>query len=170
MKIETERLTLLPLSDDQLVLYFQPNHKFEEEFNLKQNDRLIPEDLLEALNQTLIPNLKDKSRNYLYNTLWTIIDKKQNEVVADFCFKGDPNDMGEIEIGYGTYEAFKGKGYMTEAIKAVTEWALDDPNVTTILAETKMTNLASHRVLQKNNFKEYKQDRNMIWWKCGKNK
>jgi len=37
--------------------------------------------------------------------------------VADVCFQGEPNEIGEIEIGYGTYKQHQGKGYMTEAVK-----------------------------------------------------
>ncbi len=86
-------------------------------------------------------------------------------MVADVCFKGMPNAAGEIEIGYGTYDEFQGKGFMTEALGAMIEWAFSQPGVKTMLAETDQTNEASHRTLLKNNFKQDKEVDKMIWWK-----
>ena len=89
-------------------------------------------------------------------------------MVADLCFKGGPNAKGEIEIGYGTYPPFTGKGYMTDAIQVLVNWAFEQPGVKTILAETESTNTASHRTLEKNNFSPFKVKGEMIWWRLNK--
>jgi RimJ/RimL family protein N-acetyltransferase len=57
---------------------------------------------------------------------------------------------------------------MTEAIGAVTQWALKQPEVQAILAETDINNIASHRTLSKNSFTVYKEVENMIWWRLNK--
>ena len=44
-----------------------------------------------------------------------------------FCFKGFGDD-GVIEIGYGLKEEYRHHGYMTEAVKVITEWALSQEN------------------------------------------
>ena len=36
-------------------------------------------------------------------------------MIGDLCMVGEPNADGEIEIGYGTYEQFQGKGFMTKS-------------------------------------------------------
>jgi [ribosomal protein S5]-alanine N-acetyltransferase len=168
MRLETKRLVIFPLSYDQLVLYLQENNKLEEELNLKSGNENIPQELLDAFNETILPAVADTTKNYLYSTLWTIVSKEMNQMVADLCFKGEPNESGEIEIGYGTHDEFKGKGFMTEAIGAISAWAFSQPNVKTIVAETDQSNLASHRTLAKNNFKPYKKVESMIWWKLEK--
>jgi RimJ/RimL family protein N-acetyltransferase len=122
---------------------------------------------MDALKETILPAVFS-SNNYLYSTLWTIVHKEKNQMVADFCFKGTPGQAGEIEIGYGTYEEFQGQGLMTEALGAMIEWAFRQPNVNTILAETDQSNEASHKILTKNNFKQYKVVDAMIWWKLEK--
>lgn len=39
------------------------------------------------------------------------------------------SDEEVIEIGYGLKEEYRHYGYMTEAVKAITEWALSQENV-----------------------------------------
>lgn len=152
MKIETERLVILPLSYPQLVKYKLNDNCLEEELKLNPTSRVISPELIEALEQTIMPAVADKSRNYLFSTLWTIILKAENKMVGDLCFVGEPNASGEIEIGYGTYAEFQGKGYMAEAVGCMVKWAYSQPAVKSVIAHTDFGNKASCRVLEKNNF------------------
>ena len=88
----------------------------------------------------------------MFSTLWTIILRSTNRMVADLCIVDEPNENGEIEIGYGTYAAEQGKGYMTEAVGGIIQWAKQQPTVKTIVAGTDKTNIASYTILQKNGF------------------
>ena len=108
--------------------------------------------LKEALVQTILPNVADTSKDYLFSTLWTVISKGDNQMVADLCIVGEPNAEGEIEIGYGTYDEFQNKGFMTEAVAGIIEWAYTQAGVKSILASTEKTNTPSFRVLEKNMF------------------
>jgi [ribosomal protein S5]-alanine N-acetyltransferase len=114
--------------------------------------RTISPELKEALEQTILPNVADTSKNYLFSTLWTAISKEENKMIGDLCIVGEPNDQGEIEIGYGTYDEFQGKGFMTEMVAGMIRWAKMQPLVKAVIASTSKTNTASFRVLQKNNF------------------
>ncbi|WP_347049134.1 GNAT family N-acetyltransferase [Flavobacterium olei] len=80
------------------------------------------------------------------------------------CFVGEPNSAGEVEIGYGTYETFRKKGYMTEAVGGIIDWAGKQPNIKTIVASTDKTNQASSSVLEKNNFLKIGQTENLNNW------
>src|SRR5664279_6134277 len=110
--IETERLILKPLTYEQLIKYTRLDKSLETELNLNTTSRTISSELKEALEQTILPNVADPNKNYLFSTLWTVILKEENKMVGDLCFVGEPNENGEIEIGYGTYDEFKKKGYM----------------------------------------------------------
>ena len=168
MHLTTGRLLIVPLSYEQLVMYLKGDGKLEEMLNLEKAPYVIPQDLLDALNEVILPSVADRASNYLYFTLWTIISKEFNQRVGDICFKGEPNNRGEIEIGYGTYEKFQGMGFMTEAVKAMTDWAFDQPGVTAVIAETDLLNVASQRILKKNNFIQYKIVDKMKWWRLRK--
>jgi [ribosomal protein S5]-alanine N-acetyltransferase len=150
--IETGRLILKPLTYEQLVKYARCDDSLEEELHLNKTSRTISPELKEALEQTILPNVADEGRNYLYSTLWTAISKADNKMVGDLCIVGEPNDLGEIEIGYGTYDEFQNKGFMTEIVSGIIKWAKTQPEVKSILASTEKTNHASFKVLEKNNF------------------
>jgi RimJ/RimL family protein N-acetyltransferase len=37
--------------------------------------------------------------------------RKENTVVGSACFKGEPDENHQVEIGYGTDEKFRNRGY-----------------------------------------------------------
>ena len=76
---------------------------------------------------------------------------KSGEIIGDYCFKGLSED-GVVEIGYGLYPTWWGKGYATEAVIAAVNWAYEQPGVKMVEAETDIDNLASKRVLEKVGF------------------
>jgi len=163
--IETDRLILKPLTYDQLVKYAKCDNSLEEELNLNKTSRTISEELKEALENTILPNVADHTKNYLYSTLWTAISKTENKMIGDLCIVGEPNEEGEIEIGYGTYDEFQGQGYMTEIVRGMIEWAKTQPIVKAMIASTDKINIASSRVLEKNSFIKIGETETSFNWK-----
>jgi len=163
--IETDRLILIPLSYDQLLKYIKADNTLERELNLNKTTRTISVELKEALEQTILPNVADSTKDYLYSTLWTVISKKDNTMVGDICMVGEPNVNGEIEIGYGTYEEFRGQGFMTEAVSGLVKWAESQPRVYSVIASTNKDNIASFTVLKRNNFKKIGETEELFNWK-----
>lgn len=163
--IETERLIIKPLTYEQLVKYTKCDNSLETELNLNTTSRKISLELKEALEQTILPNVADKTKNYLYSTLWTAISKAENKMIGDLCIVGEPNTAGEIEIGYGTYDEFRGKGFMTEIVSGIIEWANTQQKVKAIIASTNKTNSASFKVLEKNNFVKINETEELFHWK-----
>lgn len=163
--IETERLILKPLSYLQLLKYIQADNSLEKELNLNKTSRTISLELKEALEETILPHVADANRNYLYSTLWTIISKADNKMVGDLCFVGEPNANGEVEIGYGTYDEFQSRGFMTEAVVGMIKWAKQQPDVKAITASTDKTNVASYTILEKNNFEKTGESDELFHWR-----
>jgi ribosomal-protein-alanine N-acetyltransferase len=74
---------------------------------------------------------------------------KEKQVGAGMLgFKGFPDENGATEIGYGIDPAYQGKGYMSEAIQALIDWAFTHPFCSVITA-TDVENPASARLLEK---------------------
>ena len=167
--IETKRIKLVPLSSDQLIIYINDYQLLEKELGLNHTERIISTELKEALQVNILPSVKNKNDNYLFSTLWTVIDKEHNRMVADICFKGEPDDDGEVEIGYGTYNEYQGKGFMTETIKAISKWVFKQEKVKYIYAETDKKNNASEKVLVRNNFIKVGEKNNLYLWKLYRN-
>lgn len=163
--IETKRLILKPLTYNQLVKYIKADNSLEIELNLNETSRTISPALKEAFEQTILPNVADTTKNYLYSTLWTAISKEANKMIGDVCFVGEPNSDGEIEIGYGTYEEFQKKGFMTEAVGGMITWAKSHPKIFSIIASTEKDNIGSFTILLKNNFIKTGETETLFNWK-----
>jgi len=163
--IETDRLILLPLTYEQLVQYARCDLSLERSLNVKEISRTISAELREALEHTIMPHVADTSRNPLFSTLWTAIEKTEHCMIGDLCILGEPLDNGEIEIGYGTYDAFQGKGFMTEMVGGIIAWARTQPEVRSIRASTDQSHIASCRVLQKNGFILQGETAHSLHWK-----
>lgn len=163
--IETERLILNPLNYDQLLKYIKADNSLEIELNLHETSRTISPELKEAFEQTILPNVADSTKDYLYSTLWTVISKEANKMVGDICIIGEPNSDGEIEIGYGTYEEFQKKGFMTEAVGGMITWAKSQPKIFSLIASTEKENIGSFTILLKNNFLKIGETETLFNWK-----
>lgn len=82
--------------------------------------------------------------------IW-MIERKDGTHIGDLCFKGITEEAA-TEIGYGIDEAFQNCGYATEAVSALTQWALAQSCITAVVAQTEEGNTASQRVLSKAGF------------------
>jgi RimJ/RimL family protein N-acetyltransferase len=161
--IETERLILRPLNHRQLEKYIKLDNSLEQDLKVNRSTREISPDLMEALEYFIIPNVANPLKNHLFFTLWTMIWKEKNCLVGDLCFVGEPNEFGEVEIGYGTYENYRNMGFMSEAVSGMINWF--KPYLNAVLASTEKDNPASAKVLTNNNFTNYDQDERLLHWR-----
>ena len=136
MRVETERMYLYPLSDEEMRLVIEN----ESDSEMKQ-----------AYTEMLEGSLSNSDKRIWY-AIWNMELKDESGIIVDdFCFKGLSDD-GVIEIGYGLKEEYRHYGYMTEALKAITEWALSQESVKQVEAETDAENIASQKVLLQSGF------------------
>lgn len=132
--IETKRLRLYPASQKQM-----------EEFIETQTVDVLKAAYTEMLNGCLA-----KPAQWEWYAIW-MIELKNGTHIGELCFKGLSSE-GIAEIGYGINDEYQGQGYASEAVKAVSEWAFQQPDVTALEAETDDENIASKRVLEKCGF------------------
>ena len=136
MRVETERMYLYPLSDEEMRLVIEK----ESDSEMKQ-----------AYTEMLEGSLSNPDKRIWY-AIWNMELKDDPEtIVGDFYFKGFGDD-GVVEIGYGLKEEYRHHGYMTEAVKVITEWALSQESVKQVEAETDAENIASQKVLLQSGF------------------
>jgi RimJ/RimL family protein N-acetyltransferase len=74
------------------------------------------------------------------------------ETIGSIGFFGPPDEHGTVMLGYGLAEQARGFGYATEALRGLIVYAFSHPEVTQIVADTDLDNVASHRVLEKTGF------------------
>lgn len=130
----TKRLTIRILSDEEM-----------RELISREQD----EEMKAAYTQMLEGSVRFPEQRQWY-AVWDIC-LHSGERVGDLCFKGLLPE-GTVEIGYGFLPEFWGRGYATEAVRAMTQWASQQPGVKQIEAETEPGNAASQRVLEKAGF------------------
>ena len=136
MRIETERLVCSPLSDHEM-----------KKLIVNEKDPELKKAYSEMLQGCL-----DEPENRVWHAVWRMeVKHSPGTVAGDFSFKGLRED-GMAEIGYGLREEYRGRGYMTEALKAAVRWALAQKGVSRVEAETEPENTASQRVLLRAGF------------------
>ena len=134
MVIETKRLSIHMASRNEMLRYIE-----------EQTD-----DILKAAYQEMLQGCLDHLNQWEWYSIWRI-ELKDGTHVGDLSFKG-LNADGSVEIGYGIKEDHQGHGYATEAVNAAVMWALRQPGVTRVEAETEPDNSVSQRVLEKCGF------------------
>ena len=134
MTIETTRLIIHTASQEEMLKIIG-----------SQKD-----DILKTAYQQMLQGCLDHPKQWVWYAVW-IIKCKDGSLVGDLCFKG-VNDDGSVEIGYGIKETHQGQGYATEAVNAAVAWALQQPGITCVEAETEPGNNASQRVLERCGF------------------
>ena len=162
-------LELLPLTLPQLKKYLANDFSLEKELFFELLPRQLSADLKDALENSIIPAVEAATGDYFFSTLWTIIDRDQNAMVGDMCFYGPPDECGETELGYGTHEQFRNKGYMTEAVRLLILQAKKRKELQCINASTEISNPASGTVLKNNGFMVTDESGYLIHWKLSLN-
>lgn len=107
-------------------------------------------DILRAAYTEMLDGCLAHPEQWEWYAIW-MIELKDGTHIGELCFKGLAEN-GSAEIGYGIAEEHQGHGYATEAVSALTGWALSQPGVMSITAETESSNIASQKVLNRAGF------------------
>ena len=67
--VETERLIIKPLTHKQLLKYMRADNSLEAELNLKSAARTISTELKDAMEHTILPNVRYKQKLFVFNSL-----------------------------------------------------------------------------------------------------
>jgi RimJ/RimL family protein N-acetyltransferase len=84
--------------------------------------------------------------------VFALVREEDGRAVGGIGFHGCPDEEGRVEIGYDLVEGARGQGYATEAVTALTEWALARADVDVVLATIEHDNAASQRVVARAGF------------------
>lgn len=90
--------------------------------------------------------------------MYVLVRREDGRAVGAMGFHGVPDESGRVEIGYDLVEGARGHGYATEALRALSAWALDRPEVRTVVANVERDNLPSQNVLARAGFTQVAED------------
>lgn len=161
--IATERLELLPLTGRQMRLWAGDLPALERELGCAYAGEPLEGFFLDIVRAQAEKTVLDEE-NWLYHTFWMLLRRQDRIVVGSADFKKPPNQRGEVEIGYGLGERFWHNGYMAEAVRGMSRWALAQPGITAVVAETEPDNIPSQNVLKRCGFCRCGQEQSR-WWR-----
>lgn len=98
---------------------------------------------------------------------WQIRERVSGLLIGGAGFKGAPNETGMVEIGYGLAPQARGRGFATEAVRALVFHAFAR-GATAVTAEVDVGNEASARVVAACGFTacEVEAGADVRWWRC----
>ena len=144
--LESERLLFRKLTDadapEILALRGKP-----------ETMRFIPRPLLTDIGSALahIKTINDKIEENL-DINWAVTEKDNDKCIGIMGFYRTEPEHFRTEIGYIILPQYWGKGYVTEAVQTLLDFAFNSLNLHSVGAVIDSRHKASERVLQKNGF------------------
>ncbi|WP_295717602.1 GNAT family N-acetyltransferase [Mucilaginibacter sp.] len=170
--IESERLKLMSLTHEQLLLLRQDRALMEISIGLTPSFMLVEPfyyaEIIDALDNFWLPNTLAHPEKYLWYTDWELVLKSANTSVGGMGFAGYPNENGEAEIGYMIDGNHHNKGFATEALKTMIAWAFTHQFVKAIIVHTYADNLPSCRLLDKCGFEQVEDVEGLLTYRLEK--
>ena len=149
--LESDRLLLKPLSYKELS--FINSNEIERIENLIEPEAIF--DFVKLAISKKLEKMKNvDEENHEWYTYWLIIDKPNQKGVGFIGFKGVLDENGFSEVGYSIASSCRRKGYMTEALSMLINWASNFENCKGITAKKVLKgNIGSNNVLKNCKFK-----------------
>ncbi|WP_239256178.1 GNAT family N-acetyltransferase [Listeria ilorinensis] len=85
---------------------------------------------------------------------WVIQQKESPNLIGTVCLWNFDEEKQLADLGYELFPAFQKKGLMTEAVQAVIAFSFDRLGLKQLFAVTNPANIASCKLLEKNNFEQ----------------
>ncbi|PKP38242.1 MAG: hypothetical protein CVT98_05265, partial [Bacteroidetes bacterium HGW-Bacteroidetes-15] len=119
MKLKSSRIDILPLNLEELEVFVKSRDDFEKKKGLTISGKILSEAYCEEITEmvTRIPlNWSTKNNDYLFYTLWVMVERSLQRIIGLFTFNGKPNSNGEVEVFFSIEESYRRHGYATEVM------------------------------------------------------
>lgn len=140
-QIETQRLLLRKPDMDDAPLAFEG---WTQDAEVTRYLTWHPHQRVEQTGEFIRRCIVDWGRGSRFPYVITIKDGTKLVGMIDPRIEGH-----KLGIGYGLARSHWGKGYMTEATRAIIDWALQQEEIYRVYATTDVENIGSQRVLEK---------------------
>jgi ribosomal-protein-alanine N-acetyltransferase len=144
--LEGEKITFKALSIDDV----QEIHKYASD---KEVSQFIGWDLMNTLNETRehieIMLKRESAGTHLYAS---IVLKSTQAIVGTAMIFNFDQEANQAEIGYVFHKDHWGKGYGTESVALMSDFAFESLNLHKLHARVVDANIGSARILEKNKY------------------
>ncbi|MCW4784717.1 GNAT family N-acetyltransferase [Enterobacter chuandaensis] len=144
MELETPRLKLEPYNDS----HYEGLRVMDSDSGVM---RYITGGIVKTPEETWEGIRRVQARWDKYNfSWWAIKEKTSGAIVGAACLQHLANvDGAPLEIGWRLVPEYNGKGYATEAAKAIIDYAVERIGATYLVAVADPENIPSQRVMQR---------------------
>lgn len=148
---EMDRLAVRRFRDEDAPLLFQ----YSQEACTKEQ---LPDEVLDSLEDTeeRLKFFRENYKSKTYPLVYAVALKDTGLLIGHTGFSSIGG--GNIEIEYAIATAHQGKGYASELIKPLAQWALDNLSVRRVYGIVKASNIPSWRCLEKAGFTLLKEE------------
>jgi ribosomal-protein-alanine N-acetyltransferase len=146
--LRTSHLLLVPLTLTQLKLCLRNLPALEAELGYSISRDVLTDRVRNAIRKKIAKMNFSEETHHPWQTYWLVVLSAENFGAGLAGFKGIPNESGSTEIGYGIDPSYQNKGYTSEAVRVLVDWALQHPFCKIVTATT-VENPASRRLLEK---------------------
>ena len=150
--IETAHLLLRPYRAEELLALIERPETFESLTGFPASPALRGFMVSDDVSPAWTASLRTIHGPDPWRLGFGAIDKETRTVIGAASFKGPADATGMVEIAYGIVPSFEGRGYATEAARALIDFAQKNEQVRQIIAHTMPEPNASTRVLKKCGF------------------
>jgi len=146
--LQSDRLTFRKLTNDDAPEIIQLRGN-------KETMKFIPRPLVTTLEEALahIKMINDKIDDNV-DINWAVTEKGSDKCIGIMGFYRTQPEHYRTELGYMIMPEYWGKGYVTEAVKTLLDFAFNTLNFHSVEAVIDARHQASERVLIKNGFRK----------------
>jgi len=158
MKILTERLILESMTPEM----FKGLSRLQT-YNEYKCCKAWPKAIIKAMIKQDLKRYR-KYPELMKWSVWLIFRASDKVCIGDIGFKGTPDINGAVEIGYSVDAQARKLGYGCEAVKGLTDYALEHGQVSIVQADCLKDNAPSIRILEKVGYKKINEDSKYFYW------
>ena len=100
--------------------------------------------------------------------VFALVRREDGRAIGGIGFHGVPDEEGRTEIGYDLTEPARGNGYATEALRALSDWALARDDVRPLFATIERDNTPSQSVVTRAGFRKASEDEEGLAYELGR--
>jgi RimJ/RimL family protein N-acetyltransferase len=157
MKLKSQRIDIMPLTPNELKVFVKSRSDFEMHSKLNVSKVELTdayrEEILEMIEKD--PTIwQRKGTDYLFYTLWIIVDRESKNIIGMFTFNGKSNSNGEVEVFFSIEPPYRRMGFATEAMETILCWGNKTELFRIVIVEAFENNKAAMASLKKLGFKK----------------
>ena len=146
------RVTLFPHTTEHLRALLEDREVYERRFGVKVAEGVREFLVGPEVSAEFLARLKGAAESDPWRDGFGVLHLENNTIIGFCSFTGPPTADGVVEIAYGIAPGYEGRGYATEAARALADYAFASGRVRLVQAHTLPEQNASTRVLLKCGF------------------